>query len=1163
VQIRLRLGPAGSGKTYRCLAEIRAALNSSAEGPPLLLIAPKQTTYQLERQLLADGTLAGYTRLRILSFERLAKYILEHTQQAAPATLDEEGRLMVLRGFLSRRRDQLKIFRASARLTGFARQLSLILREIQRNQLTPGDLTRVARALKTRDGLAGKLQDLALLLQDYLDWLSAHNLQDNDYLLPTAAAALRSLRAAAPRTDHVWVDGFAEFSEQELDLLSALLPDCEGATLAFCLDASASAGRSWVSTWSMVRQTAERCRKKFAAVPGVEVVIEDLERDPDRNRFAANPVLLHLERHWTEPQPFEPAHFPAGQATLEDSLRVAVCGDREAEATLAAREILRHVRTGGRYREAAVLVRELEGYHQPLQRVFSHYEIPYFLDRRESVAHHPLAELTRSALRTIAFHWQPDDWFAALKTELVPASAAEIDRLENEALARGWEGSAWQKPLGVADEPELTQWLTALQNRILPPFQSLAGALAADRNQPTGPQLASALRELWGILQIEKQLQGWAASEIIQPGNPTPNSVHATVWLQMNKWLRNLELAFPTERLPLREWMPILESGLGNITAGVIPPALDQVLVGAIDRSRNPDLKLAVVLGLNESVFPALPQPPVLLTDADRLELEKHELALGATSRDQLGRERYYGYIACTRARKRLVLSRSQRDHRNATLNPSPFLGVIRQLFPSLPIPTLPQRPAWRDSEHPVELVVPVLKARAQRARDNLRKSGLGEPDTKLTDGIRSEPPIWKQLESMPAIAARLEQLSHLQNPDKEEGLAPELAERLYGPALRTSVSRMEQFAACPFKFFIHSGLRAESRKRFEVDAKEQGTFQHDALALFHEQLCRQGKQWRDLSALEARERIAAIASTLSATFRDGLFEANEESRFTARALTESLQDFVETLVRWMSRQYLFNPVAVELPFGESQGSPAWSLVLGPHHRLELYGRIDRIDLCAEDGIDSALCVVVDYKSSDKQIDPVLVANGQQLQLLAYLSVLRRWPNPRARFGFAKLAPAGVFYVNLRGKYERAPNRSAALSQTEEARKLAYRHTGRFDRRALRQLDARRDAQQGDQFNYRLKKDGDIVKNCHEALSTPEFELLLDSIEENLRQMGRRIYAGAAAVDPFRKGAMLACDQCDYHAVCRIDPWSHHYRVLRKDHSSAVSSDDSVMEPPN
>ena len=75
VQVRFLLGPAGSGKTFRCLTEVHHALGASPEGAPLLLIAPKQTTYQLERQFLPSPGIAGYTRLHILSFERLARFI--------------------------------------------------------------------------------------------------------------------------------------------------------------------------------------------------------------------------------------------------------------------------------------------------------------------------------------------------------------------------------------------------------------------------------------------------------------------------------------------------------------------------------------------------------------------------------------------------------------------------------------------------------------------------------------------------------------------------------------------------------------------------------------------------------------------------------------------------------------------------------------------------------------------------------------------------------------------------------------------------------------------------------------------------------------------------------------------------------------------------------
>jgi ATP-dependent helicase/nuclease subunit B len=258
-----------------------------------------------------------------------------------------------------------------------------------------------------------------------------------------------------------------------------------------------------------------------------------------------------------------------------------------------------------------------------------------------------------------------------------------------------------------------------------------------------------------------------------------------------------------------------------------------------------------------------------------------------------------------------------------------------------------------------------------------------------------------------------------------------------------------------------------------------------------------------------------------------------------------------------MREQYLFEPVEVELPFGEDENSPAWALSLSEDRRLELWGRIDRVDLYRQPGGKEALCVVVDYKSGQKQLDPVLLAHGVQLQLLAYLNVVRRWPHPRARFDVERLVPAGVFYVGLRGQYGREQNRSDALAATEDARKLAYRHTGRFDFGALRQLDSRLEAQVGDQFNYRLNKDGQLDKRCREALSAAQFEALLDSIEANLLRMGQEVFAGRAEVAPYRKGKLTACDQCDYHSICRIDPWTHQFRILRK--SEDKETDEAVQ----
>ena len=101
MQTRFLLGPAGSGKTFRCLAEIRRALLATPAGPPLVYLAPKQATFQPERQLLADPSLPGYARLHILPSN--GWLIHSHSSQnGAPEMLNEEGRVMVLRAVLAR-----------------------------------------------------------------------------------------------------------------------------------------------------------------------------------------------------------------------------------------------------------------------------------------------------------------------------------------------------------------------------------------------------------------------------------------------------------------------------------------------------------------------------------------------------------------------------------------------------------------------------------------------------------------------------------------------------------------------------------------------------------------------------------------------------------------------------------------------------------------------------------------------------------------------------------------------------------------------------------------------------------------------------------------------------------------------------------------------------
>jgi ATP-dependent helicase/nuclease subunit B len=1147
VRAKFLLGPAGSGKTFRCLAEIRAALKKNADGNPLIFLAPKQATFQIERQLLdserwgerprepetnsVDGSprqINGFTRLQIFSFDRLAQSVFEKLNVAPPKLLSAEGRVMVLRALLLRHEKELKLFSRSARRPGFAQELSALLAELQQHQFTFQKLRALAAQKNLRAELRDKLSDLALLFENYSSWLAKNDLHDSNQLLAFAADALRKnfrFPLSAFRFSGLWLDGFAEMTPQELDLLATLLPFCEEATLAFCLDESDAHEKenSWLSIWNVVGKSFQQCRQRVKNLPDCKIEIKILPRDSDKNRFAKNPELAWLEANWSKPT-------PNPKPKTQNPVRAVSCANADAEAIFAAREILKFARqknSQNRFRDCAILVRNLDAYHQPLAREFRRYQIPFFLDRREAVAHHPLAELTRSALRTVIFDWRQDDLFAALKSGFCDCVETEIDRLENAALEFGWRGKKWRAPLQIPQNPELAASLEKLRRKILPPFESFFAQLAKLKFQPAGNELAEIFRRLWSELKVEQQFQNWSdeTNSTIQRFN---DSTHSSVFDQMNSWLDNLVLAFPREKLPLRDWLPILESGLANLTVGVVPPVLDEVLIGAIDRARNPDLKFALVLGVNETIFPAAPKSPVILTSADRDELEDQKIALGPNLHEQISREQFLGYIACTRASEKLVVTFSRQNADGEILNPSPFIAHLQKIFPALEIEEFQNEIKLSDAEHTSELS-------SLFVGDEVTSLKLKE-----NQGLLASSPAILELLKIPALAELKKSLEELHEPDPEENLSPPMAEKLYGPILRTSVSRLEEFAACPFRFFVRSGLRAEERKVFELDARERGSFQHDVLKEFHLQATKNGARWRDLTPARARAQIEKIAGELIENFRGGLLRETAQSLFAARAMTESLQNFIEVTVGWLREQNEFDPSHAELDFG-IENAPALEIDLAGGKKLALKGRIDRVDLWHDEKTGEALALILDYKAGGKKLDALFVENGIQLQLLAYLSVLRRWKNPREIFGAGKIIPAGVFYVNLRGQFD-SGSRAEVLAGAEASRRAAYKHTGRFDASALEKLDRQRAR---DQFNYRMTDAGKLYANSVEALPRVDFEKLLDRVENQLRDFGNAIFSGVANVSPYKKGKQVPCEFCDYRAACRIDPWTHSYRVLR------------------
>lgn len=74
--VQFILGRSGTGKTRWCIDAVCEALTADdAAGPPLVLLVPEQATYQAERAILSHPEIAGFSRLHVLSFNRLGFWL--------------------------------------------------------------------------------------------------------------------------------------------------------------------------------------------------------------------------------------------------------------------------------------------------------------------------------------------------------------------------------------------------------------------------------------------------------------------------------------------------------------------------------------------------------------------------------------------------------------------------------------------------------------------------------------------------------------------------------------------------------------------------------------------------------------------------------------------------------------------------------------------------------------------------------------------------------------------------------------------------------------------------------------------------------------------------------------------------------------------------------
>lgn len=678
-------------------------------------------------------------------------------------------------------------------------------------------------------------------------------------------------------------------------------------------------------------------------------------------------------------EPLEPVEISLSSAVdLHDEVRQAARMVKELYATKEE---------GYDISRIAVVMYRQAGYSRIVQQVFQEYGIPTSLTERLPLSSSPLFVTVDSLLKLAERGLSPHLLLRLLSTPYLQFRSAELQEIDRSNLFAvisehrlppgRW---TWQEEFEVilasVEEQIETQEDDLDKRRLQSAFDRVLRAkndirviesvIASLRQELTPMEFVLALRKIFYdhrlvdcLLASDKEmLRAGALEEDARSYSALDASL--TEFLALSKGLgiesKKLPIGYYGERLRASalksRYAPHLEPGRG-------------VLVTSIEQVIGMDIDHVVVLGMNDGVFPELYQQSALVPR----EHSKEE-------NDHLAEQRFLFYQLLTTPNRSIHIS-YERGAASEERLPSPFVRELERVA---------------DITSPVIAKHRILSAReflehyariAEADRSNLLSNATPELQSEIKRHVKRVAALRSDRGRKEQGKIPLETLS-----DLERKRLSDLRNRIY------SVSQLETYALCPFKYFEKYVLNIGETETGDVEeglsAADRGVILHDKLRRILSRIreLRSSDPTLDHRNMNADEFRSYDTDPDAETDRHGGIRARHpfwrldlEATFDSPYAKDLFEQFLEEEKKIFGydngkrlQPYAFEQQfeGVELPHPDSNNGPA----------LRLRGKIDRVDYDP----DAGHLVVIDYKTKNA---PSMndIEEGLSLQLPLYLRI--------------------------------------------------------------------------------------------------------------------------------------------------------------------------------
>ena len=1155
--VQFVLGPAGSGKTEYMLKTIieESMLHDDMS---YLYIVPEQFSMEAQRDIVTRHPRHGSMNIDAIGLNRLAYRVFDELSINPGQVLEDFGKSMLVKRILMENQDDLLMYGNYMDKMGFVDEMKSMMSELFQYAVDREEIDMAMEQMDSESSTYRKLHDIRLIYEKFEE----HNANDQ-YIVAEQLSQLLAANVEKSQfisKSHMYFDGFTGFTPVQMKLVTQLMSHAASVTFAFDIDPD-RIGLAKPKEYELFRLTKETIAAICKAAADVHVDILDnvvmCGQGEIPYRFRDDPCLAAFERNI-----FRYPHQKINGAA--DSIKLVRTDRARDEALYVASQIRKLVREKGyRYKDIAVVAGDLHDVAGYYRQAMDEYRIPVFIDENTALRGDPCSDTVRAFLAVMSDNFSFNSVFRLLKSGMTEVAYMDVERMENYALKRNLRGyKSWLKEITDKNNSDYAQEMDSIRRQIV----SIFGEDCIDVYKPSSPNskdtVTNYTKELYNFLdelhvceKLEERRKRLYEEKLFDEGD-----AYGQIFDKIVALFDKVVTILGDEKMTVKEYAGVLEAGISDMEIGIVPPTIDRVVVGDMTRSRLNHVKALFFTGVNEGIIPKPAKKGKILSNGDRQNLEKCGVTLAPSDKTNAYIEQFYIYTSLTKPSDNLyIVFRKMGEDMNA-VGPSYLVDRIRNIFPDIEIEDYDL-----DSQIP-ETVNGALRYLVSRY-DEVGSDGTLQAVKRLIEqqGGNTEYATW-----LGAMQSGYDYVNETKT------LSPETVKLLYGTELTESVSKLEKYAECQFKYFLQYGLGLMDRETYQLNAANVGIILHSSMQKMFEYIkTKCGNNWADITETELADRAVEFVDASADDEAAEYFEDSSRAAYVKKFLEDIAVRTAKTLRTFVLCGDM-HPENFERYFDTSKlgdGIENYIFKLPNEMTMSLKGVIDRVDEYVSDG--DVYFKIIDYKSSDQKIDKDRVLAGLQMQLVTYGAIAyeleKRRMNELGRSS-EQVHVGGLLYYTFDDPIVDMTDFDGDIRYDEESQELVTdekRTFGRFQVDAIESglLDASKYAgiYNGSSRAVSIMDSTQATLVGKQAMEEVMIKALMEANRRNIDRLGTCIADGKIAINPVKQGNRSACTYCSYRHVCMFDSkyggnsYSKMYDGEKKAYNDSQKAIDEVL----